>query len=282
MRHFHPTVRIHRREVLRLSVAAATLAAVRSFAANKSDAAINGARAVSATTAATQGSGRVVLVAGATGRTGKRIVSELLSRGHRVKGLARDVAEARLQRPEVEWLAADLKNPDGLESAVRGVDAVIFAVGANAMRDPSNVPEQVEFRGAAALIDRSKNAGVKHFVLMSSGGVGGADPGATTGFAGLLRWKSDAENYLRRSGLAYTIVRPASLTDDDGGVYGIATVQGNPSFVNLPTIARGDVARVLVECLFNANAYRKTFEILNAPTHAPGDWKESFAKLKTD
>ena len=228
------------------------------------------------------GAGRLILVAGATGRTGKRVVEELLSKGYRVRGLARNVAQAKAQLPAVNRVAADLQNPGSLGAVAEGVHAIIFAVGANTSRDPSNIPEKVEYGGIVALVDRGKAAGVRNFVMMSSGGVGRADSTATAGFGGLLRWKQDAERYLRQSGLAYTIVRPGSLRDEEGGTYGIVVTQGDPEYVNLPTIARGDVAKVLVHCLFNAEANGKTFEIINAPTHAPDDWKPTLAKLKAD
>ena len=114
----------------------------------------------------------MILVAGATGRTGKRVVEELLSKGYRVRGLARNVAQAKAQLPAVNWVAADLKNPGSLGAVAEGVHAIIFAVGANTSRDPSNIPEKVEYGGIVALVDRGKAAGVRNFVMMSSGGVG--------------------------------------------------------------------------------------------------------------
>lgn len=223
-----------------------------------------------------------ILVAGATGRTGKLVVAELLAQGHRLRGLARNIEVARVEYPAVEWVSADLKAPGSLGPAVRGVDRIVFAVGANVARDPANLPEMVEFGGVAALVDLGKTAGIKHFVLMSSGGVGHADPTATSGFAGVMRYKHDAENYLRRSDLSYSIVRPGSLSDDAAGKHHIALCQGDPVWANLATMTRADVALVIAHALFDPAAVRKTFEVFNARTHDPEGWKSAFAKLKAD
>ncbi len=225
---------------------------------------------------------QAVLVAGATGRTGKQVVSNLLRQGHLVRGLARNVEAARTELPGVEWVAADLKKPESLAGISRGIDRIVFAVGSNTMKDPSNLPQKVELGGVSALVDAGKSTGIKHFVMMSSGGVGHADPAATAGFAGLLRYKWDAENYLRRSGLSYTIVRPGSLTDNPAGRNHIALCQGDPVWANLATISRGDVALVIAHALFDPAASRKTFEAFNAVTHDAEGWKAAFAKLAAD
>ena len=225
---------------------------------------------------------QAILVAGATGRTGKQLVVNLQRQGHRIRGLARNVEAARTELPGVEWVAADLKKPESLGDISRGIDRIVFAVGSNTTKDPSNLPQKVELGGVSALVDAGKSTGVKHFVMMSSGGVGHADPAATTGFAGLLRYKWDAENYLRRSGLSYTIVRPGSLTDEPAGRNHIALCQGDPVWANLATISRGDVALVIARALFDPAASRKTFEAFNAVTHDAEGWKSAFAKLAAD
>lgn len=60
------------------------------------------------------GRGQRVLIAGASGRTGGRLVQSLLARGYAVRGLARNIEKARAQWPAAEWVAADLKKPESL------------------------------------------------------------------------------------------------------------------------------------------------------------------------
>ena len=236
--------------------------------------------------AAEQGSGAAgpekVLVIGATGRTGRLIVSELLSRKHEVRGLTRNVQRAREGNSSVEGVQGDLRKPSTFKNIVNGVDRIVFAAGSSSYLDPTNIPQKVEFEAVAALIDLGVATKVKHVTLMSSAGVGHADPQATEGFAGLLRWKSDAESYLRNSGLSYTIVRPSALTEEPGGRSGIALAQGDAVFANLIHTSRADVAKVIVETLFNPAAQRKTFEMYNGVTKDLDDWKPALEKLKQD
>ena len=105
---------------------------------------------------------------------------------------------------------------------------------------------------------------------------------ATEGFAGVIRWKSDAEKYLRSSGLSYTIIRPGALDDRPGGQLGIGLAQGDAVFANLPHVSRADVASVIVESLFNPEASGKTFEMYNGVTQEIDDWRQAFARLKKD
>ncbi len=90
---------------------------------------------------------QAILVAGATGRTGKQLVVNLQRQGHRIRGLARNVEAARTELPGVEWVAADLKKPESLGDISRGIDRIVFAVGSNTTKDPSNLPQKVELGG---------------------------------------------------------------------------------------------------------------------------------------
>jgi nucleoside-diphosphate-sugar epimerase len=95
----------------------------------------------------------------------------------------------------------------------------------------------------------------------------GADdpPDDDESFSVYLRAKSDADTAVRRvaegSGLAYTIVRPGKLTDDEptGTVKATQhTGQGN--------ISRSDVAEVLAELITSGRGGDTTFEVVSGPT----------------
>ena len=78
-----------------------------------------------------------VLVAGATGQTGRLIVSKLLASGYEVRALVRDEAKARqLLGDKVEIVQGDIKDPATLAAAFAGTDAVISAVGARGAKGP--------------------------------------------------------------------------------------------------------------------------------------------------
>ncbi|SFV08685.1 hypothetical protein SAMN02799631_04752 [Methylobacterium sp. 174MFSha1.1] len=67
-----------------------------------------------------------VAVIGATGNVGARLVAELVARGHRVTAISRTPGES--DSPQVEALAGDVREPEGLSRLLAGHDAVVSAV----------------------------------------------------------------------------------------------------------------------------------------------------------
>lgn len=224
---------------------------------------------------------KLLLVAGATGGTGRHIVEQALAAGYRVRALVRDEARARtLFGDRVQYAVGNVRDPATLAPAVAGVDYVISAIGSNSSREPENTPERIDYRGIEALASAAKQAGVKHFVLVSSMGVTNPDHLLNRILDGLMRWKLAGENALRASGVPYTIVRPGGLKDGAGGE-GLRVMQGDPRDV-VGRIARADVAAVTVQALGRADAMAKTFEILGDPGVPRPDWERFFAALRAD
>lgn len=114
-------------------------------------------------------------VIGATGYVGGRLVPALLSRGHRVRCLAR--TPGRLDgvtwRAEVEVVAADVLDRASLEQAFRGLDAVYYLV--HAMGHSKDF-EQADRKGALNTRLAGENAGLERLVYL--GGLGEDDPDA--------------------------------------------------------------------------------------------------------
>src|SRR5919112_1874093 len=73
-----------------------------------------------------------------------------------------------------------------------------------------------------------------------------------------LRAKSRADERLKSSSLAYTIIRPGSLTEDKG----TGSIEAAEKIGRRGEIPREDVARTFADALENENTYHKTFEIL--------------------
>ncbi len=147
-----------------------------------------------------------VLVTGATGQQGGALARMLLKRGHRVLAFVRSPESpgARvLEQAGAELIAGDFDEPESLEDAMRGVDAVF------AMATPFGTEGlEGEVRHGRHLIDAAKLARVPHFVYSS---VAGAD-----GETGVPHFdtKHVVEEHLRRSGLAYTIVAPVFFMEN--------------------------------------------------------------------
>jgi uncharacterized protein YbjT (DUF2867 family) len=137
---------------------------------------------------------RTVLVCGATGSVGSRLVGLLAGRGADVRALVRraDATEAFGASARIRPVLGDFSEPASLDAALAGVDAVFLACG--------NVPEQVAYE--SALIDAAARAGVSRLVKLSARG---AAPGASVAF---WRWHAEIEARLLDSGVPSVILRP--------------------------------------------------------------------------
>ena len=221
----------------------------------------------------------LVAVLGASGRTGAHVLEELKARGGNVRALSRNIERAKEQvSGDFEWAYADVTKPETLTTALEGVDILISTIGSTG----GDNSELIDYQGSINFVDAAKESGVKHIIYMSSIGAGGAENFSTvilnlvTGKA--MKWKSLGEDYIRNSGIDFTIIRPGGLRGDPGTL-GIRFEQGDKIIGWIP---RGDVASVLVESMFNSGALNKTFEVINDESLALDSWRDEFKNLETD
>ena len=219
----------------------------------------------------------LILVVGATGGTGQQITAQLLEKGYAVRALVRDADRAaELLGPDVELFVGDVREPATLTPAFAGASRVISAIGSSAKEGPAS-PEFIDYGGNNNLADAALNAGVNQFVLVSSMGVTHDDHPLNKMLGNILIWKMKNENYIRASGLNYTIVRPGGLHDKPGGENRIVFEQSDT--VKAVAISRADVAEVCVAAIEHAEAINKTFEIFTVKEPAVRNWQEKFAAL---
>jgi uncharacterized protein YbjT (DUF2867 family) len=223
--------------------------------------------------------GDLVLVAGATGRTGQHVVSELLANGYKVRAFVRDIDEAREKLgDEIEYAAGDVRERETIDAALGGAVAIISAIGAG-RGEPGNTPEFVDYGGVKNLAEAAVDARLSQFVLVSSGGVTHEDHVLNKMFDNVLIWKFKGEEAVRESGVPYTIVRPGGLVDKPSKEAAIVLEQGDEGTGMIP---RADVAKVLVASLMFTEALNKTFEVVSGKGAAPGGWRSRFAALQPD
>lgn len=205
-------------------------------------------------------------VAGATGETGRRIVATLVERGIPTCALVRDRTKADALLPkDVEIIVGDILQPSTYTEAIARCSVVLCATGARPSLDPTE-PYRVDFEGTSQLADVAKQQGIDQFVLVSSLCVSKLLHPLNL-FWLILVWKKQAEAYLQRSGLTYTIVRPGGLKNEDN-TDGIVMSGADTLFEG--SIPRTKVAQVCVEALFQPSARNKVVEIVARPdTHAP-------------
>jgi NADH dehydrogenase len=115
----------------------------------------------------------MILLTGATGATGRRVLDRLLARGHRVRCLVRNPARLGTRRVDVQlalWHLTDARLPGG---ALRGVDTVVHLAGPLSDQ-PIGQLEELNATASWRLADAAAQAGVGHFVYASALGAGGA------------------------------------------------------------------------------------------------------------
>ncbi len=205
-----------------------------------------------------------VLVAGAHGKTARRLVRMLVDDGHEVRGLVRKEE----QMPDVEADGAepalvDLEEEEvegGVGEAVEGCDAIVFAAGAGPGSGAAR-KETMDYGGAAKLIEAAQKRGVRRYLMLSSMGAGNPE-GGSEAMQPYLFAKARADERLIKSDLQYTIIRPGGLTNEEG----TGRIEAAQTLGRRGQISRDDVARTFAEALEMRNTYGKTFEILAGDT----------------
>ncbi len=203
----------------------------------------------------------MLLIVGASGHLGSAVVQHLLAQGTSIRVMTRNSSGlAHLKWQGVEIVNGDLRNPSSLASACRGVEQVLAAAHALDGKGDNN-PRTVDDMGNRHLIDAAKAAGVKHFVFVSGHGVGLDSP------LEFFRIKYRTEEYLRASGMNFTILRPGpymelwlQLIGQPIRKQGKTTIFGsgnNP--INFVSVE--DVARFVTIVLDDAQACNAVIEI---------------------
>lgn len=134
-----------------------------------------------------------VLVTGATGFTGSRVVPLILKSGFQVRVFVRPTSDrSPLSALTVEWATGDFANPETLTAALRGVDALI------------NIAS-LGFGHAESILKSMKEAGVKRGLFISTTAI------FTQLNAGSKSIRLAAEEAIQTSGLDFTILRPTMI-----------------------------------------------------------------------
>ena len=206
----------------------------------------------------------MILVVGATGQVGGRVVRHLAAAGRPVRAMVRPGADAAKVRPLMAagatMFEGDLKDADSLRKACQDVGAVVSTASATISRGEGDSIETVDRDGQLGLVDAAREAGVGHFIYLSfSGNVQGDFP--------LHEAKRAVESHLQASGMAYTIVRPSFFMevwlsphagfDPVGGTVRVYGSGESP----VSMISLADVAAYLAGCVGNPAVLNETIEL---------------------
>lgn len=149
----------------------------------------------------------MVLVTGATGFLGSRVVRDLIREGLIPRALVRPGHETALQtRVGVELARGNLFDRESLASAVKGVDAILHLAG-RIIEQPQTGEtfHRLHVEGTENLLETAASAGITRFIYLSALGAEADHPDPFLGS------KGQAERLVRDSGLAYTILRPSLM-----------------------------------------------------------------------
>lgn len=216
-----------------------------------------------------------VAVIGGTGFVGGYLVDALISSGHKPHLLVRPGSESKVSRADqCKLIAGSLSELSAIAETVEDCDAVIYNAGILRESPRHGITfENIQYRGVVDAVDASLKAGIRHFVLMSANGI---HPPETP----YQDSKCRAEEYLKQSGLTYTIFQPSVIFGEPRGKMEIGT-QLYQDMVRIPIPAVGfftgfrpsagavmmspvhvqDVADAFVRSLGNAETFQKTYAL---------------------
>jgi uncharacterized protein YbjT (DUF2867 family) len=205
-----------------------------------------------------------ILVTGATGFIGPRVVHALRAHGHDVRALVRSNERgSQVAGLGAELAIGDVTDPASLRAAVDGCARVVHLVAI--IKGKPQDFERVMAQGTRDLLAAAKGAGVERFVLMSALGTSEQTKDVVPYFA--ANWAMEQETI--RSGLEYTIFRPSFVFGRGGALptfikqvrYSpVVTVIGSGQQRSQP-IWVDDVAEYFARAVDQSGAANRLFEI---------------------
>ena len=201
-----------------------------------------------------------IFLLGATGGTGRQVLSQGIARGHAVTALVRDPPRSGARLGPARVLRGDLLDDSvDLASAMRGHDAVVSTLGVGKSFRPNGLVR----RAAPKIVRAMESAGVRRFVMLSAFGVGATMrdvPPLPRLFISLLLRdvyadKKAGEETIRASSLDWTIVHAVLLTD--GPATGRFRAAERMTLSGFPRISRADVADFLLTAVENRSFPRQ-------------------------
>jgi len=188
----------------------------------------------------------IILVTGARGNVGGRVVASLAKTGHRVRALVREPQKSKFD-PSVEVVEGTYDDPTALRRAMAGVSAAMFITAG---------PEIARHDGALA--GAAREAGASRVVKLSiyAAGVGGSE---------IRAWHKAGEDQIIAAGLPWTFLRPGPFASNAlrwlPSLRGVGKAYGAFGEAALPVIHPDDIADVAVAALTSSGHESKIYDL---------------------
>lgn len=201
-----------------------------------------------------------LFVLGATGGTGRQVVSQALDAGHQVTAFVRHPDKMPIRHERLTLTAGDVTaGGPALGDAVRGQDAVISALG----RGTSFKADGLMQRAVPSIITAMRASDVRRLIFVSAMGVGDTSRDAPVIprlfhrflLRDIFADKRAAEELIGRSDLDWTIVHPTGLTN--GPLTGAYRSGEHLTMRGFPTVSRADTAHFVLRQVEDGTFVRK-------------------------
>ena len=217
-----------------------------------------------------------IAISGASGKTGYRITEEALKKGIKVKQIIRKNSMVSEKLKNKETFRVSLDNKDELDMALRNVDALIIATGAKASLDLTG-PAKVDALGVYRQLQSCKRVGIKRVILVSSLCTGKLFHPLNL-FGLILIWKKIGENYLKKQGFEWTIIRPGGLKETE------SIKSENIDYSKEDTQFKGSIPRRLVakcciDSLKNKDSINKLIEVTSSNENKKISFKKAMQMI---
>ena len=190
-----------------------------------------------------------LLVIGATRGIGRRLVELALDEGHSVTALVRDPQRLPISHEQLSVMTGDILDPESVQRAAEGQDAVCITIGIN----PTRKPVTVFSEGAKNVIEAMTGSGSGLLICVT--GIGAGDSKNHGGFfydkifnplllKTIYADKNRQEALVSSSNLEWIIVRPGFLTN--GPLTGTYRALTELEGIKAGKISRADVAHFIL------------------------------------
>lgn len=210
-----------------------------------------------------------IVVFGATGGTGKEILSQALAAGHHVTAVARRPDAVTAEHPNLRVVQGDVLKRESLSGVLNNAEAVVSALGAHSGRRPT----EVYSLGMKHIREAMKEAGVRRIVTLSAVPVSRPEekgfvdryivhPLLELFFKGSYEDLRRMESDLRQTKeLDWTVLRPPRLTNKPvSSKYRMAV---ESQLENAQEISRADLAAAMLSALGNKSLFHKVAVVSN-------------------